>query len=398
MHVHFPPPTGLGQAELFSFLFLLHGVTSVRDAGDIDRTATEPARRGVESLAFPGPRVFACGPFVDGPDAVWPNSLVARTAEEGEQAVERIADGGFDCVKAYDGLGPDALAGVRRAARRRGLAVIGHVPRRVSYADARLDDVQHLTGVGTAIGDLRPFPASLEGWRSLDDADLDAYVDAALAHDIANTPTLVSRERLMQLDRHAELREAPDAKLLPRLYRDVIWSPVEGTALERRLGPGDYALLRETFGRALTLVGKLHAAGARIFAGTDTMTSFVVPGAGLHRELRLLRRAGLSAEAALEAATRAPGAFLGLPGLGTLREGAPADLALFREDPTRDLAALDTLEAVVADGRLYPREILESQLARYREHAQGRLFDAISVALTRRALARLFDDGGEPDS
>lgn len=66
MHVHFPPKGLPGQTELFAFLFLLHGVTTVRDAGDVDGTATAPARDGERLGQFPGPRVRACGWFVDG--------------------------------------------------------------------------------------------------------------------------------------------------------------------------------------------------------------------------------------------------------------------------------------------------------------------------------------------
>ena len=69
MHVHFPPDTGLRQTELFALLFLDHGVTTVRDAGDVDGTATAPARDAAKSGAFPVPRVLACGYFVDGPGA-----------------------------------------------------------------------------------------------------------------------------------------------------------------------------------------------------------------------------------------------------------------------------------------------------------------------------------------
>ena len=100
----------------------------------------------------------------------------------------------------------------------------------------------------------------------------------------------------------------------------------------------------------------LHAAGVPVLAGTDTMNPFVVPGASLHEELRLLAGAGLGAEGALAAATRGAAAALGRPDLGRLAPGAAADAAIFREDPTRDLAALDSLEAVVAGGRLLSRD------------------------------------------
>ena len=49
-------------------------------------------------------------------------------------------------------------------------------------------------------------------------------------------------------------------------------------------------------------VRRLHAAGVTILAGSDTQAG-VFPGAGLHRELRLLTEAGLSPAEAIRAAT-----------------------------------------------------------------------------------------------
>ena len=83
-------------------------------------------------------------------------------------------------------------------------------------------------------------------------------------------------------------------------------------------------------------------------------------------------------------------AILSVPPLALPPRDA-ADLLVFRADPTRDLDALDSLEAVVADGRLYTRSELDAQLARYQELAEGTLYDAISVMLVRRALKQAMD-------
>ena len=44
MHVHLPPAIGLSQAELFGFLFLAHGVTTVREMGSLDGSSLEQRR------------------------------------------------------------------------------------------------------------------------------------------------------------------------------------------------------------------------------------------------------------------------------------------------------------------------------------------------------------------
>jgi adenine deaminase len=134
-------------------------------------------------------------------------------------------------------------------------------------------------------------------------------------------------------------------------------------------------------------VRRLHAAGARVHAGSDAIMPHVVPGVSLHEELRELTAAGLDPEEAWAAATRVAGGSLREPMLGTLRPGAPADLLVFREDPTRDLGALETLEAVVVRGRLYPTAWLDRALARYHVHYAHPLYDALNIPAARRAGA-----------
>jgi imidazolonepropionase-like amidohydrolase len=102
--------------------------------------------------------------------------------------------------------------------------------------------------------------------------------------------------------------------------------------------------------------------------------------------LRTLVDAGFTAEDAWLAATRWAGETLRVEKLGTVQEGAPADLVIFREDPTRDLQALPTLEAVVARGRLYPRAQLDAAVARHRRYMNGRVVDAVTMFLTRLTL------------
>ena len=394
MHVHFPPDTGLRQVEIAAFLFLYHGVTTVRDAGDTDGTSSTPVREGVASGAYPGPRSFACGPFFDGPEPIWPNSRVVTTPEEATAAVVEVAAAGWDCIKVYDRLAPEVLEAIQAAANRHGLPVIGHVPRAVPFEEARLDDVQHMTGVQDVAGSMEPYPEILAAWEDFDEERAARIEAAALEHDIAFTPTLVTTERGIAYDDYEALRAGPDASLLPRFYADVVWSPTEGLPFLRERTPAGTALMRAAYPKVASFVGRLVQAGATVHAGTDTQIAFIVPGIALHREIRLLAEdAGLGPEAALAAATTVPGESLPVAQLGRIEPGAPADLVVFRRDPTFDLAGLDDILAVVADGRLYTRAELDAQLARYREYYENPVFDRVSKFLVRRVMASLFDEG-----
>lgn len=392
LHVHFPPPSIPGQTELWSFLFLLHGVTGVRDAGDVDGGSTPPAIRGITSGAFPGPRIVSCGKFVDGDPPLWGNSIVVRTPEDGRRAVAELAAAGHDCVKAYNGLDEPSLAAIREEAHAEALPVIGHVPKAVPFEQALLDDVQHLIGVRETVPGERPFPFNQVHWADVTQERIDFVIEQSLRHELAHTPTLITTERLSGLRRYQDMLREPDAALLPRFYRDVVWSPDGGVSPAGHMGPEDFDAVDRALEMKLRVVKRMHDAGVRLHSGTDALVSFVVPGASLHRELRLFVRAGLSPDEALAISTGASAEALGVPELGLLRPGAPAEMLLFAEDPTADLAALETLLGVVRDGRLYTRAELEEQLARYRAHFDGAVYDALLTSIVRRAIATTVGD------
>jgi predicted amidohydrolase len=123
-----------------------------------------------------------------------------------------------------------------------------------------------------------------------------------------------------------------------------------------------------------------------VVVGTGTPAVSAAPGFSIYREMTCLHAAGLSLEEVWVAATRAAGEALGVSQLGSIEVGAPADLLIFRQDPTRDLAALNTLEAVVMRGRLYmsqPRVHMAMDHIKY--------FDRWLYDWGTRAWARLTD-------
>jgi predicted amidohydrolase len=103
----------------------------------------------------------------------------------------------------------------------------------------------------------------------------------------------------------------------------------------------------------------------------------------LQKELHKLLDAGFTPEESWAAGTRWAGESLREPKLGTLQDGAPADFLIFREDPSHNLAALSTLEAVVAQGRLYPKQVLQRAIERHRDYNEGWLYDRFSMATAR---------------
>ena len=385
MHTHLPPGNPLKLTSYFMLLNIAHGVTTVRDAADLDGTALA-ARAQAERDGYPGPRTFYCNAFVSAGPPEWANEITLRAPEDAEIAVQKLKAGGASCVKAYDGLTLPLLDTLRRAADRNGLALIGHVPDVLSYEEALLPDVQHMMGIAPRMpgGHLM----LSDGWDRVDDARLRQIVGVTLQHHMANTPTLVIGQQVLLLESYERNKDAPQVALAPRMYRDAVWNPAGGLWKYRGMTSEDFARLRTAQEKKLRLARMLFEAGAQLYLGTDTQQPFVIAGQALQQEMRLFAKAGIPIEATWEIGTRQSAAALGIPQGGTIEVGAPADLLIFREDPTKSLDALDSLQAVVLQGRLYTRESLDAKVREYQAHFNGFVFDRLSTVLAKAALRK----------
>lgn len=387
LHAHLPPDTPLRLTEYFGLLFLAHGVTSLREAGDLDGTAV-PAARAAAQAGAPMPRIHSCGPFVGGARHRWSNWEELERPEDAPALAARLRAAGNVCVKVYDGLDAPRVHALVEAARAEGLVPIGHVPFGLTLEQARVPDTQHLMGVARpediAAGD--HVVHRIMDWHAVDDARLDEVVAASVALGLAHTPTLATSHALLAYADYPRAVDAPEYRVMPGMYRAVVWSPSEGIGAYRGFGPDEIALLRDAWPKKLELVRRLHEAGVPLHLGTDTQQPWVVPGASLWDELHHFTEAGIPLEEALADATWRGADGVGDPALGGLAPGAPADLLVFREDPTRDLDALDSLEAVAVRGRLYRRADLERSVEEWRAWYANPLVDFVARTVARRRL------------
>jgi hypothetical protein len=116
--------------------FLRHGVTTVRDVGaDLERIL-EASARSRRSDAM-GPRIFACGPLIDGlsPRHGSVISLSVSSEEEARGAAQRLLARGVDCLKVYEQLTVRLVRAIAQEAQRAGIPVTAHL-QDTSAADA----------------------------------------------------------------------------------------------------------------------------------------------------------------------------------------------------------------------------------------------------------------------
>ena len=393
LHTHLPPDNALKLTPYLSLLYLLHGVTTVRDTGDGDGTAVTAAQKGILSDQFPGPRVFFCGPYIGGEPKRWPNTIIMNEPQDAKPIVEQIKAQGATCIKAYDNLTLPLIAALREAADAYNLPLIGHVPTALSYEEALIPNVQHFFGV--------PRPEDLMGdtilnrlgdWDNVDEARLDQIVEVSLRHGIINTPTLDVTEGVLRYADYEAARQDPLVRLMPALYPDIVWHPQKGNPSYQGITSTYLARLADAFSKKLALVNRLHSAGAALRLGTDVQQPFIVPGVSLQREMRLFVQAGIPVSQVWELATYGAGQELRETSIGVVQTGAHADLLVFEQDPTENLDALGTLRAVIAQGKLYPIDQIHAAIATYQNHFAHWPFAPISRFATQRAMKRMFQE------
>jgi hypothetical protein len=399
MHVHYNllpkySPTYDASAQT-NLLFLQHGVTTVREMGDLDSVWDLRAR--MQKGTAPGPRLFLSAKMLDGdPPRFGAWGWPLRTPEEARQAVDSLAKQGVDFIKVYDFLSLELLAAIREAAHRHGLRTVGHLPVALSLEEAPIDEIEHLWMIqmpspraGFSFNNPHDFAEYFEAWAKLDDRKADEIVRISVKKGISYTPTIAVQDRISRM-LDPGFYDDPAFFLGPRSLRDGWWSLEYG--LKYLAGHSKEVLETTKKGveQVKKLTGRLYREGVPIYAGSDApVATGAAPGLCLHEEIGCLVESGLTPEEAWAAASRVAGEVLSMPMLGTLKAGAPADMLVFREDPTADLKALSTLQAVVADGRLYTKEALDEAAARHRDYFNSERYDRETVKRVRKMLMTL---------
>lgn len=377
-HMHGPPLPFPGENALYTFLYLYHGVTAARMAAGDD-----VMRDAIEAQDYPGPQLTSCGPFIDGDPPRWRNSLVVIDSASAVQAVNNIAAQGYDCIKVYDELTPQSSEQVYVAAAAAGLPVIGHVPWRQDATSAWIDDQQHLLGLPPIAPELTK-GEQIRAMLRLDEVDAVRQAQLArsmLASGSTLTPTLITLQRKIALQDFTALQQTAAAQMLPRYYRKQLWHGQKGLVSSRLFSAVDHDQFRAVYPHAEAAIAALYQAGVELHTGTDSPAEFIVPGSGLLEELHLLNAAGLDPETVLNLSAVKTARYILGPEYGRLDPDAPANFVVYANDPTLDLAYLDTRMAVVRDGRYYSQAQLEEQLNLYRAWFENPLYRSLSEAI-----------------
>jgi hypothetical protein len=355
-------------------LLVGHGVTTIRNLQGMPRHVLWRERIAAGQLL--GPTIHVSGPIVDGRPVRSNGNLSVVTREEAVAAVDYTKRGGYDCVKVYDQLSPEAYGWVVAAARERDLPVDGHIPFQVGLHGilaAGQRSIEHLYGYPQALQ-----PASRQAAAPRDLSQLRAALFDLAGHaDLARIPELAETTRAAGTWNCATLivrtRWLAGPAALGALPELQYLSPVH--AAQARYFFNHYPTEPERFAVAefnAAVLRGLSAAGAGILIGTDAVVPGIVFGASVHEELRAFVDAGLSPFETLRAATTGPAAFFGQAGQwGQVTAGARADLLLLDANPLADISNTTHRAGVMLRGRWLPQSELADLLADLAARRQG---------------------------
>lgn len=254
-----------------------HKVYGVRDCGG-DWQQLKKLKDEINQGKINGPKLFICGPFLDGPKKTQRSSMTIFIINETEaiKAVDSLYFLGVDFIKTHNGLSRENYFAIVKQAKTRKLKVVSHLPKGVPVWEAAEHGVSCVEHVAESIltspiyaGYVKTPKEAATWWLTSPKAD--SLIKFMVERKIFLTPTLVAFKSLISL---------PENKAISN---------------ELKAGLGD--LMKITL--------KLHKAGIRILTGTDfNSLTRINPGQSIHQEINLLIEAGLSEIEARDAASK----------------------------------------------------------------------------------------------
>lgn len=360
MHGHFYANSpGESQLDSYPLLFLAGGVTSVRSPGEIKKFEEAFAlRERIKAGQAVGPRMFIFAYF-DGAETF----LGIRGVKSPEDATALFNElrGRIDGVKFYQAIKEPELLAVLNAARKAGLPTTGH-----------LNSVTATKAVELGIGGLEHGIFAMSELSSKDNINerycelsalnvdspaVEKLIDGIVKKKVFIDPTIIIYQKSL-----------PDSEPVSADWQKYIdtetnkWFPLWLQWWRKQpfgLKPDSEPCLKEAINKQMRFVKKIHDKGGLIVAGTDPVRVDVIPGYGLHRELRNLVQAGLTPLEAIKAATlNAAVALHREKDLGSVEKGKLADLVVLGDDPSTNISAVGKTETVYLGGVAYnPAEL-----------------------------------------
>ncbi len=339
MHGHLPFSNwSRERQERILFLYLAGGVTTVR--GMLGDPVQFALRDQINAGTADGPTLYLAAPSLNG------NTV--NSPEEGREKIRRYAAEGWDLQKIHPGLTRAEYDAIADEANKLGFPFGGHVPADVGLARAMevgQISMDHMDGY------LEMFDG---GNREMTDSDFITLIAMTKQSGTWVVPT----QELFNL-----LINGGDVDALTARPENRYLTPDTLASYQRRVRQANANANPLAIENRQRLLKALADAGVNIALGSDAPQLFSVPGFSIWREIEVMKAAGLSNEQILNIGTQAPGRyFADKDTFGTITKGARADLILLNANPYETIEAVFEQAGVMAAGRWYSREDIDTRL------------------------------------
>ncbi len=394
-HVHFAYMDYLAP-RMFD-LFLLYGITSVRDTGG-EIMFVKKWKDAALANPTDAPRVMIAGPLLDGMPNVYdgsdpghpPLSIGSGSVEALEKLIHRLDSLGVDFLKAYEMLTPEQFYKLMETAKRLGYKVTGHVPLSmdvIGASNAGLNSMEHMRNLEISCASnaeelLIQRHAMLKKGKNLPGGQLRSSIHSAQREVAVKNYDDNKANEILQVLLKNQTWQIPTLTLntghtrmpygRPEWQESFTYLPDTVEAKWKQItsaaDPSEVTGFRKQYSDwMLMMAGKVHKAGIPMMAGTDTPIGFLTPGLSLHEELLVMTEAGMSPAEALMTATINPAKYFNLDNeLGSIKESYWADLLILDANPLEDIRNTQKIFAVVKQGKFYGKNELDNIKSRLR--------------------------------
>ncbi len=357
-------------------VLVANGITGVRDLGSI-LSEVHGWQERIRKGSLVGPRIKAAGYNIE--SAEWMNAanqiinssellksyhlftiaprFKISNAVDARKAVDSLVNMDSDVVK-FRNLGGENFLALAKAAKQKGILLVGHSPKGLSLAeasDAGMASIEH----GETIAN------SLSG---LDSLEITSQFKRLVQNGTMLTPTLIADYKSKLSTGKAMYTAITDTSgsqdlrnkfISPRLRK--MWQLAYDT---RNLDSStDWEPVLNTSDLFLK---QAYSLGVLMLAGTDLGVVLVYPGSGLHEELAMMvEKLGMSPAQVLKAATLNAAKFFKMDDkLGTIKVQNYADMVILNGNPLEDIRNTININAVILNGKYLDRLTLNRLLAK----------------------------------
>jgi imidazolonepropionase-like amidohydrolase len=287
---------------------------------------------------------------------------------------------GYDMVKIHPGLSRATYDSAVAVGRALGITMGGHVPSDVGIAHAIASGqttIDHLDGyvegaVSPAMAARIAHPTDQvhpgELWRDASDDRLRALARQTREAGLWVVPTSFLWQNLFLPPDPEEAAARPEMQFVPAPWVAGWQNQARGRMnanTQMNLTADDAAVLSA---KRRTLLKFLADDGNTVLMGTDSPQMFNVPGFALHRELRVMREAGLTPYQVLVSGTTNVAEYVRRnlrqeARFGTVAVGQDADLVLLEANPLESIDHLTQRAGVMVRGTWVSRADIDAGLA-----------------------------------